>query len=285
MTKTDDHSEETAENAPQPRKGLDLSPTQVIAGGGAAAVASVIGGQLGLGGTVVGAFILSVISAVAVPLFRASLEKSHQQIKRVVPRRGLDATTANPSKDAETASISRAASSKVSASPLPLQQADEAPLKQPGKSFTARKLRMAVGGTAAIFAVGMGSVIGVQAATGKSLSNGTAALQTGISQVASNAAVTPNTPVTNPQPGSRDTDPGTTPTAKATSPTQENTAAATPTPKASTKPTAPAGKATSQPTLAPSQAAETAAPSSAADGTGEQADPHLPAATAGAAAK
>jgi hypothetical protein len=284
MTKTNDQSEETAEKAPQPKKGLDLSPTQVIAGGGAAAVASVIGGQLGLGGTVVGAFILSVISAVAVPLFRASLETSHQQIKRVVPRRGLDATTANLPRVTDTASISRSASSKVSASPLPLQQAREAPSKQPGKSFTARKLRMAVGGTAAIFAVGVGSVIGVQAATGTSLSNGTAALQTGISQVASNAAITRDTPVTN-QPSSRDTDPGSTATSGATSPTQGSTAAATPTATASTKQTAPAGKATSQPTLVPSPAAETAAPNSDAYGTDEQADPHLPAATGGAAGK
>lgn len=283
MTKTDDHSEETPENAPQPKKGLDLSPTQVIAGGGAAAVASVIGGQLGLGGTVIGAFILSVISAVAVPLFRASLETSHQQIKRVVPRRGLDATTTSPPTVTHTASISGAASSRVSASPLPLQQAGEATIKQPGKSFTARKLRMAVGGTAAIFAVGVGSVIGVQAATGTSLSNGTAALQAGISQVASNAAITRNTPETNSQPSS--TDPGTTPPAEATRPTQESTAAATPTAKASTKQTAPAGQATPQPTLVPSPAAATASPSSDAYGTDEQADPQLPAATGGAAAK
>lgn len=285
MTKTDDHSEETTDNAPQPKRGLDLSPIQVIAGGGAAAVASVIGGQLGLGGTVVGAFILSVISAVAVPLFRASLEKSHQQIKRVVPRRGLDASTTNPSRVASTASISRTTSSKVSASPLPLQQAGEAPIKQAGKSFTARKLRMAAGGTAAIFAVGVGSVVGVQAATGTSLSNGTATLQTGISQVASNAAITRDTPVTNPQPSSGDTDPGTAPTAEATSPTQESTAATTPTAKASPKQTATAGTATSQPTLVPGPAAPTAAPSSAAYGTDKQADPHLPAATGGAAAK
>jgi hypothetical protein len=89
MIKNDDTSE-AANDVPQPNRGLDLSPTQVIAGGGAAAVASVIGGHLGLGGTVIGAFILSVTTAVAVPLFRTSLEKGHEQLMRVVPGRGLD---------------------------------------------------------------------------------------------------------------------------------------------------------------------------------------------------
>ena len=88
MTNTGNNdTEEPAEETTQTENGLGLSPTQVIAGGGAAAVASVIGGHLGLAGTVVGAFILSVISAIALPLFRASLERSHKQIKRVMPKR------------------------------------------------------------------------------------------------------------------------------------------------------------------------------------------------------
>lgn len=123
MINTDDNPEGTSKNVPEPaKKGLDLSPAQVIVGGGAAAVASVVGGNLGLGGTVIGAFILSVITAVAVPLFRTSLERSHEQLKRVVPRRGAAATRAAPQESANTASI-RATSSKVYASPLPLESA------------------------------------------------------------------------------------------------------------------------------------------------------------------
>ncbi|MDQ0118413.1 hypothetical protein AB0280_00790 [Pseudarthrobacter sp902506025] len=279
MTKTDDHSEKPAENTVTPKRGLDLSPTQVIAGGAAAAVASVIGGQLGLGGTVVGAFILSVISAVAVPLFRASLEKSHQQIKRVVPRRSTDIAPFTPSKATDTSGTSRAGSSKVSASPLP----GEASLKEGGTPFTPRKFRMAVGGTAAIFAIGVGSVVGVQAATGTSLSKGTADLQTGISQVASNGSNTPISPPTTKRPGGRDADTGATPTA--TAPAGDSVEADTPTPNATTKQTVPTGKATPQPSVIPSQAPPTAGPSSTAKATGGQAGPGLPAATAGPAAK
>ncbi|MDP9887963.1 hypothetical protein [Pseudarthrobacter enclensis] len=277
-------SEATAVNAPKTKRGLDLSPIQVIAGGGAAAVASVIGGQLGLGGTVVGAFILSVVSAVAVPLFRASLEKSHEQLKRVVPRRGPEETKASPQMAADTAGIIRANSSKVSASPLPGEGNEAAPGTQQRRSVTNRA-RMAAAGTAAIFAifvVGLGSVLGVQAATGMSLSSGTAALQTGISQVASNGANTRSTPVPGAQPSSKAADAGTTPTPESTSPV---TASATPTSKASPKQTTPAGTALSQPSVGPTQAAPSPTASSAAYGSDIPAGPGLTTASAGGAAK
>lgn len=283
MINTDDNnSEGTSKNAPEPtKKGLDLSPTQVIAGGGAAAVASVVGGNLGLGGTVIGAFILSVITAVAVPLFRTSLERSHEQLKRVVPRRGAAATKDAQQELTNTASI-RATSSKVSAVPLPLEQATPVGAK-PHRSLPGRA-RMALG-AAAIFVIGLGSVVGVQAATGRPLSNGTAALQTGISQVASNAGNTGSTPGRDPQPSTKAVAPSTSPTDEATSPTEESTASPTPTSKASPKQTAPAGKAGSQPPTAPSQAAATAAPGSAGNGTVDQPESNLAAPTAGPAAK
>lgn len=284
MINTDDNnSEGTSNNAPEPaKKGLDLSPTQVIAGGGAAAVASVVGGNLGLGGTVIGAFILSVITAVAVPLFRTSLERSHEQLKRVVPRRGAAATGAVPQEPTGTASI-RATSSKVSAVPLPLEQVDTPLVSKPHRSLPGRA-RMALG-AAAIFVIGLGSVVGVQAATGKSLSNGTATLQSGITQMASNTANTSGTPATDPRPSAKAVVPSTSPTEEATSPTEESTASPTPTSKASPKQTTPAGKATSQPSTAPSQAAATTVPGSAGNGTVDQPESGLTTPTAGPAAK
>src|SRR6476660_8435924 len=83
--------EEQLETVAETNSGLGLSTTKGIAGGGAAAVSSVIGAHLCLAGTVFGAFLLRVISAIALPLFRASLEKSHAQLKRVIPGRVTDA--------------------------------------------------------------------------------------------------------------------------------------------------------------------------------------------------
>src|SRR6476660_188815 len=116
-----DNTEAPAEKTAPTGAGLGLSAIQVIAGGAAAAVASVIGGHLGLAGTVVGAFILSVISAIALPLFRASLEKSHAQLKRVIPGRVTDAPrTTRPRTTVSTAGTVRATTGKVTSMPLPL---------------------------------------------------------------------------------------------------------------------------------------------------------------------
>jgi hypothetical protein len=159
MTNTaKDETEEPVEEAAVAENALGLSVSQVIAGGAAAAVASVIGGHLGLAGTVVGAFILSVISAIALPLFRASLEKSHAQLKRIIPRGGPEATRTTSQQSA--AGTVRATSGTVSVTPL-----------QPGRPWGSladvrpaprkpRRARMAVGGTALIFLVGLGSILG-----------------------------------------------------------------------------------------------------------------------------
>lgn len=257
MTKTGNNdTEEPAEEATPTESGLGLSPSQVIAGGGAAAVASIIGGQLGLAGTVVGAFILSVISAIALPLFRASLEKSHKQIKRVMPRRVTDAPpTTRPQTAADTASIVRATSGKVSTTPLVEQpRANHADARHaPHNSPRGRKALMAIGGTAIIFLIGMGSILGIQAATGVALSNGTSALQSGVSQVVSNTNDSKGTPATDPKPSAPTVEPSTVPTDPATDPTEQPTPTPTLTshPTPSPKPTAPANATTPVPSSTP----------------------------------
>lgn len=268
MTNTGNNdTEEPAEGAAHTGNGLGLSPTQVIAGGGAAAVASVIGGHFGLAGTVVGAFILSIISAIALPLFRASLEKSHKQIKRVMPRRVTKvARTTRPHMAPDTASRSvRATSGKVSSTPLPLGRpsgglADAR--HAPHRSRWSRKAWMAIGGTAIIFLIGMGSILGIQSATGVALSNGTSALQSGISQVVSNTNGSKGTHATNPKPTAPAVAPSIAPTDPATPPATEQPTA-TPTitssPVPSVEPTGPAGTATPVPYSTPDPTAGTSA--------------------------
>ena len=59
------------------------SATQLIAGAGAAATSSVIGGQLGVAGTVVGAGVASIITALAVTLYGRSLDKGKEKIQEI----------------------------------------------------------------------------------------------------------------------------------------------------------------------------------------------------------
>ena len=256
-TRNEDTDEQVEEAAPT-ESGLGLSPTQVIAGGGAAAVASVIGGHLGLAGTVVGAFILSVISAIALPLFRASLEKSHKQLKRVMPKRVDAPRTTRPRNAERAASTVRATSGRVSATPVPLErprtglaEGRHAPHTPP----RGRKAWVAIGGTAMIFLIGVGSILGFQAATGYALSSGTSALQSGVSQVVSNTNGSKDTPVTKPTPSAPTVESSDVPTDPATDPTEQPTPTPTPTrsihPTPSPKPTSPATAETAVPASTP----------------------------------
>lgn len=250
-----DETQEPGEDAPRAENALGLSASQVIAGGGAAAVASVIGGHLGLAGTVVGAFILSVISAIALPLFRASLDRSHAQLKRVMPKRdtraGRTAEASRPTRPltaTDTAGAVRANSDKVFATPLRLDPA-EAPARPRG----ARKARMAVGGTAVIFLVGLGSILGFQSATGLTLSNGTSALQSGVSQVVSSSNDSKATPPSDRTPTAPAVESPAVPTQPATDPADEPTPTATPSSHLtqSPKPSAPASTKAPAPTREP----------------------------------
>ncbi|HJA38287.1 MAG TPA: DUF4765 family protein, partial [Candidatus Brevibacterium intestinigallinarum] len=64
---------ETAEKSEKSSSGV--SPTSLVAGAAAAATSSVIGGQLGVAGTVVGAGLASIVTAVAVSLYSRGLDK------------------------------------------------------------------------------------------------------------------------------------------------------------------------------------------------------------------
>ena len=229
-------TEEPAGQAAPVKKGLGLSPVQVIAGAGAAAVASVIGGHLGLAGTVVGAF-LSVVSGIALPLFRTSLEKSHEQLRRVVPGRATGAArTTRPQSDSDTA----------------------------GKAGRGAKLLMTIGGMAAIFIIGVGSILGIQSVTGVSLSPGTRVLQSGVSQVVTTVKDGNGSSPTDPNPGTPTEDPTEQPT-EAPAPTSD--------PAPSAESTAPAGADTPAPPETPDPAAGLSDGSSGAGAASSQVQP------------
>src|SRR5699024_2730936 len=73
---------ETAEKSEKSASGV--SPTSLVAGAAAAATSSVIGGQLGVAGTVVGAGLASIVTAVAVTLYSRGLDKGKEKVQKVV---------------------------------------------------------------------------------------------------------------------------------------------------------------------------------------------------------
>jgi hypothetical protein len=67
----------------KPKKGLDLSATQVVGGALAAMTAAALGSQLSVAGTVVGAALASIIAAIAGSLYTASIRRTHDKVKTV----------------------------------------------------------------------------------------------------------------------------------------------------------------------------------------------------------
>src|SRR5699024_10857619 len=73
-----------------------LSPTGLVASGAAAATATVVGGQLGIAGTVIGAALTSVVSATARALYTDSVNRSRLTLKKVAakgPKRSASASS------------------------------------------------------------------------------------------------------------------------------------------------------------------------------------------------
>jgi hypothetical protein len=63
--------------------GLDLSVTQIVGGALAAMTAAALGAQLSVAGTVVGAALVSIITAVAGSLYSASIRRTGDKVKTV----------------------------------------------------------------------------------------------------------------------------------------------------------------------------------------------------------
>lgn len=242
---TDERNSPTALAAPaEPSKAktaTGLSVAQVLAGGGAAAIAAVIGGKLGVAGTVIGAFIVSIISGVALPLIRTTLERGHQQLKRVVP-------SSNQPRYAVATQLME------SGPPTPAGH---------NRSSGNKKVWLAVGGTAAAFMIAFGAIFGVQALTGSALSQGTGALQPGaaIEVKAPTAPKKDTTPVAPATPSAEPSAPESTPSA-----TPQSSATAAPTQSQPTPSEVPQPSSSAQATDGTNSAQNsTPAPTSATD--------------------
>jgi len=150
----------------QDTDGIRLS--QVLAGALAAVTAALIGSTMGVGGTVVGAGVASVISTVGGTLYLRSIQRTKESVRtvraKVVGRSG-GTTVMVSSEDPETSSEDPAEpGDEVEAEPL--TSTDDRPPTEK------RRLRWAVLAvtTLAAFALGMAAVTGVEWLRGESLS-------------------------------------------------------------------------------------------------------------------
>ena len=136
-----------------------IHPVSLLAGAGSAAVAAVIGGHLGLSGTVIGAAVGSTVAAVTATTIRTSVHRSRAAAIALASRRrtGIDPAPAE----------------SVAAEP-----ADPAPTKTPWSGWARRGVTVGAG-----FALGIAGLLLVQLGLGRNLSPGTDQLQSAAAKV------------------------------------------------------------------------------------------------------
>ena len=129
-------------------KVLDLSLTQLLGGAAAAATAAALGSRLGVVGTIAGAAVLSLISAVAASLYTASMTRARDAVVLVRTRRG----------DVEEVPLSmmepQVTTTALGSQPTWWRRPDR---------LTARRLLVTTG---AVFAIAAAFLAGLQLATG-----------------------------------------------------------------------------------------------------------------------
>jgi hypothetical protein len=137
-----------------------VSATSLVAGAAAAATSSVIGGQLGVAGTVLGAGLASVVTAVAVTFYSRGLDKGKEKVQKAVAKIGP---------------VPNAKDSRES----PPESTDE-PLTWRHKLRRKRVLYPVVIG-AVTFVVGIGAVVVAEQVTVNDISPGTSQISRSLS--------------------------------------------------------------------------------------------------------
>lgn len=146
-----------------------LSPVGLAAGGAAAATASVVGGQLGVAGTVIGAFLTSIVSATALAVYSESVKRGRRAVVRI-----KDHALAHVP-DGTASSGAADASGTAATDPAADEGADA------GSPWTRTRVLKIVLGALAIAAIAVVIVFGIQRATGTELSTGTGTIQRSVS--------------------------------------------------------------------------------------------------------
>lgn len=149
-----------------------LNPLGLAAGGAAAATASVIGGQLGVAGTVIGAFLTSIVSATALAVYSESVKRGRRAVTRIKDHalsHGPAASTADSTGAAAGVGLPEGRGEEH-----PTNGPDGAPSADPGRR---RRILKIVLGALAMAAIAVVLVFGIQRATGTELSHGTGTIQ------------------------------------------------------------------------------------------------------------
>lgn len=154
------------------KKAKDLTVNKLIAGAGAAATSAVLGSFFGALGTVGGAALGSVFSAVVTSLYQHSLDKTRDTVKARVKLPGggtvkVTSTTEVPAPRGGT----EQSSTRVFVTPgdQPTEVISAVPAVDPGPPKSRRRLLVMTGFTVVVFAIGMLAITGIELVKGSPL--------------------------------------------------------------------------------------------------------------------
>ncbi len=161
----------TVAAAPEPKK-RDLTVNKLVAGAGAAATSAVLGSFFGAAGTVGGAALGSVFSAVVTWLYQHSLDKTRDTVKaRVKLPGGRTVNVASTTEVPAPRAAGDASTTRVFVTPG--DQATEVisavPAVDAGPPKSRRRLLVMAGFTAVVFAIGMLAITGLELVKGSPL--------------------------------------------------------------------------------------------------------------------
>jgi hypothetical protein len=146
-------------SSPQPdqKPGLDLSLTQTLGGALAAMTAAALGSRLGVGGTIVGAALASIIAGVGASLYTESLRRGREKVKTVWSGR-VNGTTTPAAVDVVPET--------------PAWELPQAPIAQQPRPRPRLPWGRMLAGAAAVFVIAAVALTGFELLSGSALSGG-----------------------------------------------------------------------------------------------------------------
>ena len=271
MTDTTTLTRPPNEQPPEPRtRRLEMSATQLIGGALAAMTAAVIGAQLGVAGTVLGAAIGSVVAGAAGSLYTASLKHTKDKLASAfVGRVGgtdIELTTVPAGNETDGwATLTQPTAAVAPPSPEPVATAAE--VDRAGHPVSRWPWKPILVSTAAVFLLAIAGITAFEVISGQSVSGGEGTTITQVSEGRSSGTDTPTQAPSSDTSTAPTTEPSTTPSADTSAePSSEPTQPADPSvePNQSAEPTT-----SSEPTASASPStAASAEPEVGSDDTG-----------------
>jgi hypothetical protein len=245
------------------KKRIDLKTTQVAAGSMASVTSAVAASQLGVAGTLVGAGVGSVLGTVAGAVYEHYLDRTHEQVRTLVPRRIVMGTSppgeatpttlvaveaATDELDTQTAVETAVVETPAVEAPPAIEMAAAVERSQPTWSWLRSRRGALALSAAAGLGIALAALTGFEAFTGQPVGASSDGSGTSVGRVFGGG--TAAEPTSTPSPDTATGEPTSTPTP---TPTEAIPSTTTTSPAPTSEPSTPSTSPTTEPVPQPTQ--------------------------------